>query len=258
MKKIYNILLVIMLAFTFGIINVKALNADEVTCSYISEDSKVSFDVNVLNSGVVDSSFQPVVTNLKVSGCNLDLSNLSNYKSIEIDISKSGCSQSLYFSYNCVAGVIAKPEEVGISYKLSDKSNTSYKKKYQVTLVNREVERNVISTDVPVKPKTDITSVCKSIPKRITKIVSALITVLEVAIPLVIIIFGMIDMFKSVTASKEDEIAKYRKIFLKRLITGLLAFFIIFFVRTLIRFVDQPESSGIIDCVNCIINNNCE
>ena len=65
------------------------------------------------------------------------------------------------------------------------------------------------------------------------KIVGWVITIFKIAIPVVIVIFGIIDLGKAVTASKDDEIKKALKQLGYRLAAGVM----IFFVPTLVLLV---------------------
>ena len=96
-----------------------------------------------------------------------------------------------------------------------------------------------------------------AVPKKIPELTSFVVTVLEVAIPVIIVIFAMIDLIKAITAGKEDEMKKAQGVVIKRLIAGALVFFIFAIVKLLINMVDK-NASGIIDCMNCFINNSCK
>lgn len=98
----------------------------------------------------------------------------------------------------------------------------------------------------------------KNIPYRITKIISTIITVIQVGVPVLLIIFGMLDFAKGIVAQKEDEITKGRKTFITRLITAILVFFVIFIVKVAVRFVADTDSANIINCVNCFISADCD
>ena len=91
------------------------------------------------------------------------------------------------------------------------------------------------------------------------QVVSVIVTVIKIGIPILLIILGMIDLGKSVLGQKEDEIKKGQKVFISRLITGILVFFVIFVVKIAVRFVNEAsDSSKIISCVDCFIQGNCE
>ena len=83
--------------------------------------------------------------------------------------------------------------------------------------------------------------------------VSTIITVIKIVVPILLIIFGMIDLGKAVVASKEDEIKKGQQTFIKRAITALIVFFVIQIVQLLIGFVSNKDSD-VVNCFNCFVN----
>lgn len=93
-------------------------------------------------------------------------------------------------------------------------------------------------------------------------VVSTVVTVIKIAVPILLIIFGMLDLGKAVIASKEEEIKKGQQVFIKRAIAAVIVFFVIQVVQILVRFVSGNDQS-IIQCFNCFINgesreNACE
>lgn len=95
------------------------------------------------------------------------------------------------------------------------------------------------------------------IPARIPQITSKIILLVQVIVPILLVIFGMLDFLKAVVAQKDDEIKKGQKMFLKRLIVGILVFFIIVIVKLVINIVAGVDASGIIECMDCFLSNNC-
>ena len=95
------------------------------------------------------------------------------------------------------------------------------------------------------------------IPAKLPKLSSEIFTLIEIAIPVLLVIMGTIDMIKGITANKEDEIVKGRKMFVSRLIVGVIIFFIFVIVKTTVNFLDSDNSANIIDCMECFINNKC-
>lgn len=95
------------------------------------------------------------------------------------------------------------------------------------------------------------------IPAKIPELTSFGMTIAQIAVPVLLVIFGMLDLFKGITAQKEDEIKKGQHIFIKRLITGALIFFIIVIVKLAISVVADNSSANIIDCMDCFLSNNC-
>ena len=107
---------------------------------------------------------------------------------------------------------------------------------------------NVLAVDIQ---GCDILSGAK-IDVKIANTVSTIITVIQIAVPVLLVIFGMLDLFKGITAQKEDEIKKGQNIFIKRLITAAIVFFVVAIVKLLISFVADDE--GIMTCANCFLN----
>ena len=90
---------------------------------------------------------------------------------------------------------------------------------------------------------------------RIANVVHTVILVIQIAVPVVLVIMGMLDLFKGVTAQKEDEIKKGQQILIKRLIAAALVFFIVAIVKLLIGFAaGNDESKGILSCADCFLN----
>ena len=96
------------------------------------------------------------------------------------------------------------------------------------------------------------------IPSIIPNVVSTIYTIIQVAIPVVLVIFGLLDLVKGIIASKEDEIKKGQSIFIKRLITAALIFFVFAMVKFVISLVADDNTQGILDCAECFINKNCD
>ena len=111
--------------------------------------------------------------------------------------------------------------------------------------------KNISSCDAAISSSVLIDS-------KIPETVSTIITVIKVAVPVLLVIFGMLDLFKGITAGKEDEIKKGQQLFIKRLISGALVFFVFLIVQLLVSFAaGSKENQTIMDCADCFINNDC-
>ena len=95
-----------------------------------------------------------------------------------------------------------------------------------------------------------------AVPKKIPELTSFVVTVIQVAVPIVIIILAMIDLIKAISSGKEDDMKKAQGVVVKRLIAGALVFFIFVIVRLIVDIVNK-DASGIIDCMDCFINGSC-
>lgn len=79
------------------------------------------------------------------------------------------------------------------------------------------------------------------IPKIIGDLVHYVYIGIKIVVPILLILFGMIDLGKAITAKKEDDIKKYQGSCVKRLITGVLVFVVIYVVEFLLGFVEPKE-----------------
>ena len=102
--------------------------------------------------------------------------------------------------------------------------------------------------------QTACDKISKSIDVKLPNMVSTIILVIQIAVPIVLVIFGMIDLFKGIIAQKEDEIKKGQQTFIKRLIAAAIVFFVVIIVKLLISFVAGDDEPTIMDCANCFIN----
>ncbi len=89
-----------------------------------------------------------------------------------------------------------------------------------------------------------------SATKDVWNLVGKILGVFKIVIPLLVIIYGMIDLGKAVVASKEDEIKTAAKRLLIRIIAGICVFFvptIVGFAFTLANNTDDGQL-----CRQCI------
>lgn len=96
------------------------------------------------------------------------------------------------------------------------------------------------------------------IDEKIPNTVSIVINVIKIVVPILLVVFGMIDLMKGITSQKEDEIKKGQQLFIKRLISGAVVFFVFVIVQLIISFVAGGENENIMTCVDCFINGDCE
>lgn len=98
------------------------------------------------------------------------------------------------------------------------------------------------------------------IPEKIPELTSFAITFIQIAVPIVLVIMGSLDLFKGVTAQKEDEMKKGQQMFIKRLIYAAIIFFVIVVAKLLISVVaDSTTSNNIAECIDCFLSGteNC-
>lgn len=108
--------------------------------------------------------------------------------------------------------------------------------------------------------KTGATVSCgniSNIPYKFPEIVSSLINVVQVVVPILLVIFGIIDLTKGIMSQDDNEAKKGRQTFVKRLIAGASVFLIIILVKFLVNAAAGNNSNSIISCMNCFISGEC-
>ena len=95
------------------------------------------------------------------------------------------------------------------------------------------------------------------IPKKIPELTSYAMTVIQVAVPIIFVIVGSLDLFKGITAQKEDEIKKGQQAFIKRLIIAVLIFFIIVIVKFIVSIVANGSDTNFVECIDCFLSKKC-
>ena len=83
------------------------------------------------------------------------------------------------------------------------------------------------------------------------------LTIIKIAIPFIIIAFGILDLGKAVTASKDEEIKTAAKRLLFRAIAGVCIFFVptivLWLFGTVQSFNDATDGDGFTTCENAIL-----
>lgn len=72
-----------------------------------------------------------------------------------------------------------------------------------------------------------VSTICTDLAPIIKLIKHGLIPILQIGIPIILIVFGMLDLGKAVIASKEDEIKNAQKMLIKRAIYSIAVFLIV-------------------------------
>ena len=83
-------------------------------------------------------------------------------------------------------------------------------------------------------------------------VLGTFITIFKIVIPIILIIYGMLDMGKAVTSGKEDEIKKQALSFFRRALAAIVVFFIPSIVGLIMTFVNNAGGKGANDYCQCI------
>ena len=67
---------------------------------------------------------------------------------------------------------------------------------------------------------------------------------IQIAVPIILILWGTFDLVKAMTSQEQDNIKKSQNILIKRLIAGLVVFFVPMIVTFLINMVNGNDGTG--------------
>ncbi len=102
---------------------------------------------------------------------------------------------------------------------------------------------------------------CKN-TANIWQIVGYVLLVFKVVIPILLIVFGMLDLGKAVIASKSDEVKKAATSLAFRAVGGVAIFLIPTIISLIMGFISDFQTSGAKDdfevCRKCITRPNTE
>ena len=93
------------------------------------------------------------------------------------------------------------------------------------------------------------------IPAGLADMINDAYNLIKIAVPITLIILGMIDMLKAVASQKEDEIKKGQKILLSRCIAAGITFFVVAIVQLLFSIVNGgTEGDSTWNCIDKFVN----
>ena len=96
---------------------------------------------------------------------------------------------------------------------------------------------------------------CDTLAPLIRLIKNGIIPLIQLGIPIILIILGMLDLGKAVVASKEDEIKSAQKLLIKRAIYAVAIFFVVLIVQLVFGLLsstgDSEIESGSTSWYNC-------
>ena len=90
--------------------------------------------------------------------------------------------------------------------------------------------------------------------EMIPNLISTAIDIIKIVVPILLVVFGMLDLGKAVMAQKEDEIKKGQQTFIKRIIAAVIVFLVVFIVQIVFNLVANDNEGNVWGCVDCFIN----
>lgn len=221
MKKKISVLIILLTVFVFNC-NAYAIdkNTDYKTCGQRSKKTCVgSYDVNGDTCKYNGSAC--VVDNYKCGA-----------KKHCTCYDASSCPSYDHYGNECVdlprtGTCIVKPSKTDVDDE-DDETYNNYEEKGDVTCGNG-----------------------LTFNRSIANITHFMVILFQIVGPVMLVVLGMIDLFKGFTSGKDDVIKKAEATFIKRLVVAALMFLVITIARFVIGFFSDAT---IMDCFNCFVN----
>jgi len=94
---------------------------------------------------------------------------------------------------------------------------------------------------------------------KLMKFFNTVLTIFKIVIPVLLIIFGMIDLGKAVVSSDEKAIKSSTSSLIKKLVAALVIFFLPTIVSAVINLAtgDDETKYGSTSCIKCVVDGKC-
>lgn len=174
-----------------------------------------------------------------------------------VDIKWNGGILGVTFNYNYCPNSIYIQDEDRTIYSGTSTRTPTYTK---VTSGSNETNKNgnKIGDGIGALEKNESLVSCGTLtdlPAGIPNVTKIIYNIIQVVVPIILIIYGLLDLARAIMAQKEDEIKKGQQTFIKRLITAAIVFLVFILVKMVASYFS--DNSSVVDCLNCFIKGEC-
>ncbi len=181
-----------------------------------------------------------------------------------------------YLTYVAVAGFdgyrIYGADSLEMAQKMAKEFGTDYavatlRSEFKSETLNPPVEKpededkdKIEMPDISVTD-TDIKNFCSSPSyRKPMKFLGTILNFVKAIVPIVIIIFGMVDLYKGITASKEDVLKKSVRTLAIRVMAGVFIFFLPGLIQFVLSMVNEWSNykNTWCCCTDCLLNSDCD
>lgn len=111
--------------------------------------------------------------------------------------------------------------------------------------------QNQTGTELPIGTTIDSDKCEDLISEDLMNLINKILKYVRIAVPLLIIVLGMMDFGRAVLASKEEEMKKAQSAFVKRLIIGVAIFLLPTIINLLLDLANTAWKSGLFSNSDC-------
>lgn len=96
------------------------------------------------------------------------------------------------------------------------------------------------------------------IPSNLVSFSSKLVGFIQVAVPIIIILTGMIELLKAVISSDEKKMDESKGSLMRKFIAGIAIFLVFVIVKFAFSMLDNMTVDRYLNCASCFINEECD
>ena len=126
--------------------------------------------------------------------------------------------------------------------------------------VNKNISDTFITLDAEVSDTT-VGEIC-SMPqyRKTMRFFGTIVTFAKYIVPIVIIAFGIMDLYKAVAGAKDDEIKKSFKAIMVRIAAGVFIFLLPGLVQFFFNMLNEwsDYKVDVCCCTECLLNSSCD
>lgn len=97
----------------------------------------------------------------------------------------------------------------------------------------------------------------EDIPAALPVFIKNIINIVKIAVPVILIIMGMLDFAKAVISNDEKGMKESQNKFIKRIIAAIAIFLIVSIVQFIFKIINTNDTNTMVSCIDCFISGNC-
>lgn len=127
-----------------------------------------------------------------------------------------------------------------------------------IILITFTFNMNLVGAANPFKSGTINACGFEYLPSKLPNFSSNLYDFIKLIVPIVLIVMGMVDLFRAMMANEISKMKDIQKKFVTRLIAAVVIFLVMALVEFVFKQVDKSADykNGFVNCMNCILSGD--
>lgn len=93
--------------------------------------------------------------------------------------------------------------------------------------------------------------------RNVLYLVGVVVAVIRIAVPIILVVIGMIDLVKALTSQDDKQIKSATSLLVKRVVIGVVVFLVPTIVSLLMTVIGQPDVKACSKCVTNVWSSGC-